>query len=38
MEAEIIPANRLESLLKETDELIAIFTSIAKRVKDKDEG
>jgi four helix bundle protein len=37
-EAEIITADKLKALQQEVDELIAIFTTIAKRVKDKDEG
>src|ERR1039458_3574082 len=33
IEAEIVPKPKLEPLLKETDELIAIFTSIVKHRK-----
>lgn len=37
-ESEIIPANRLTSLQDECNQLIAIFTSIAKRAKQNYEG
>jgi hypothetical protein len=33
VEAEIVPALKLGDLLQETDELIAIFTTIARKVK-----
>ena len=36
IEAEIVPANKLDALQQEANELIAIFTSIAKKVKGKD--
>lgn len=32
-EADIIPASRLAELLQETNELIAIFVTITKKVK-----
>jgi four helix bundle protein len=35
--AEIIPAIKLDALQQEADELIAIFTTIAKKVKEKNE-
>jgi four helix bundle protein len=31
--AEIIPAQKLESLIKETNELLAIFTTIVIKIK-----
>ena len=34
-DASIVPAHRLDALLSETDELIAILVSIVKNVKDK---
>ena len=34
-EAGIVPTPKLDDLLQETDELIAIFTTIAKKVKKK---
>jgi four helix bundle protein len=37
VEAEIVSAKKLEALHGETDELIAIFTAIIKKVKNKDE-
>ncbi len=33
IEAEIIPKSKLNNLLQETNELIAIFTTISKKVK-----
>ena len=38
VEAEIVPAKRLEELCKEVDELIAILTTCVKNAKLKDEG
>jgi four helix bundle protein len=38
LEAEIVPAGRLEALQQETGELIAIFTTVVKKVKSKNEG
>jgi four helix bundle protein len=35
IEAKIVPAGRLTPLLQETDELIAIFVTIAKKVEEK---
>jgi len=35
VEGEIVPAKRLESLLDENDQLIAIFVTLAKRAGDK---
>lgn len=36
--SEILPANRLSELTNECDELVAILTSIAKRLKEKRNG
>jgi four helix bundle protein len=38
VEAEIVPVQKMEALQQETDELIAIFTTIVKKVKSKDQG
>ena len=38
VEAEIVPAEKLKALQQEAEELIAIFTTIVKKVKSKDEG
>jgi len=38
VEAEIVPSGRLDALQQETEELIAIFVTIVKKVKYKDEG
>jgi four helix bundle protein len=38
VEVEIVSADRLDALQQETEELIAIFTTIVKKVKSKDEG
>jgi four helix bundle protein len=38
VEGEIVSAGRLDALQQETEELIAIFTAIMKKVKYKDEG
>ena len=38
VDAEIVPAQKMEALQQETAELIAIFTTIVKKVKSKDEG
>lgn len=38
VEAEIVPAARLVELQQETEELIAIFVTIAKKVDKKAEG
>ena len=38
VEAEIVPAGRLDALQQETEELIAIFVTIVKKVKYKEEG
>jgi hypothetical protein len=38
VEADIVPAKRLEELCKEADELTAILTTCAKNAKNRDEG
>ena len=38
VKGEIVSAGRLDALQQETEELIAIFTAIMKKVKYKDEG
>ena len=38
VEGEIIPAHKLVAIQHETEELIAIFTTIVKKVRRKDEG
>lgn len=38
IEAEIVPIAKLGDLLRETDELLAIFVTIAKKVEEKGEG
>ena len=36
--SEMLPANRLSAMTKECDELVAILTTIAKRLKEKRNG
>ncbi len=38
MEAEIVPAKRLEELCKEADKLTAILTTCAENAKNKDSS